>query len=122
MKYAVALTEQSIYSPTLVGDFIFQPNEKLHLWKGKFATSASELCQQVNEALDALKNFSDPVLSLALRVVEIEKEEPVYSLPEEPIRYSVPTEEAPPMKPVGKVRPRNRVRAIESEDLKGAFG
>ncbi len=71
MKYAVAICDQGRFAPTVVADFVYQSKENLHVWKGTFATSMSELCQQVNEALEALKTWADPWLTL--RVVEIEE-------------------------------------------------
>jgi len=72
MKYAVATSEQSRFSPTQVGEFYFLPECNLHVWKGKFATSMSELAEQVNAATEFLASFGSPFVTL--RVVEIEKE------------------------------------------------
>jgi hypothetical protein len=71
MKYAVAICDQGRFAPTVVADFVYQSKENLHVWKGTFATSMSELCQQVNEALKALETWADPWLTL--RVVEIDE-------------------------------------------------
>ncbi len=79
MKYAVSLNQGSPSSPTVIGEFIFQQKEALHVWKGKFATSMKELAEQVNEAVEFMPTFADPFLML--RVVEIKGEE-TYSTPE----------------------------------------
>ncbi len=70
MKYAVAISDQGINSPTVVFDFVFKPDVKLHVWKGEFATTPKQLCDQVNEAVAMLDSMGSPFVTL--RVVEIE--------------------------------------------------
>ncbi len=79
MKYAVAINDQGRSSPTIVLDFVYQQNENVHVWKGKFATNMRELAYQVNEASEHLRNLGMDTAFVTLRVVEIEAEESVDS-------------------------------------------
>lgn len=72
MKYAVALSEQSKYGPTVIAGFTFLPECNLHVWKSVYATNAHELCEQMNVAYAALQEYGSPFTTL--RVVELEAE------------------------------------------------
>ncbi len=98
MKYAVCLNQESRFAPTIIGEFILQQKEGLHVWKGKFATSMKEMADQVNEAVQFMPTFADPFMTL--RVVEIEAEEELIDLSvEEPLTEQdfagVPPDEQP---------------------------
>ncbi len=90
MKYAVSLNQGGPSSPTVIGEFIFQQKEGLHVWKGKFATTMKELSDQINEAVQFMPTFADPFLML--RVVEIEAESVASTTPN-PDDLSQPSDE-----------------------------
>lgn len=83
-KFAIALNDQGRFSPTVIGEFIFQSKENLHVWKGKFATSMKEMAYQVNEAVQFMPTFADQFVTL--RVVEIKDEEIYPTEPADPVQ------------------------------------
>jgi len=70
MKYAVAINSQGRFAPTIVGEFVYDPEHDLHVWKAKLATTMKELAEQVNEASAFLTNWNTPFVTL--RVVEVD--------------------------------------------------
>ncbi len=83
MKYAVCLNQESRFAPTIIGEFILQQKEGLHVWKGKFATTMKELADQVNEAVQFMPTFADPFMTL--RVVEIDPQDWATPEPADPM-------------------------------------
>lgn len=74
-KYAVALTQQSRFAPTKVGEFLHDPKCDRHIWQGKTASTMAELAEHTNAALQSLIDFRDPFLGIELIKVESGKQE-----------------------------------------------
>lgn len=73
-KYAAAINEQGRFANTFVGHFTINSELNAHIYKGRIATSMSELAEIVNESLKALVDFADPNLSLRIIPAEIDSE------------------------------------------------
>lgn len=67
-RFAAAINDQGRFAPTSVGDFNFVPEANAHIWKGKFATSAADLAEQVNGAVLSVAAWGNP--HVTLHVVE----------------------------------------------------
>lgn len=70
-KYAAAINDQGRFANTFVGHFSLNSDLNAHIYKGRIATSMSELAEIVNESLVALVEFADPNLTLRIIPAEI---------------------------------------------------
>lgn len=93
-KFAAALSEQSRFVNTKIGDFYFVPDIGAHIWQSKTAETMEELADQVNGAVASLAVLGDPfatlrVVQIGSSVIEVEAEVDPDAVTEESVKTSL---------------------------------